>query len=185
MPYIGADAQGIIASIDGGTIKNATLDSTVTFPAGTVINYNSTTTESIASISAGTTGVGTGLSVSITPVSTSSKIIVQADLCVGKDGNNYGVGYYIYRTAPSNTSSANSTNGTRKASNWFYFGTSSNSVISGLPVFFEDTPANNTSLHTYEVYVIANGTLTTYLNRRGLDTLWGGTSTITVLEVSQ
>ena len=34
MSYIGANAQGIIASIDGGTISNATLDSTVTFPAG-------------------------------------------------------------------------------------------------------------------------------------------------------
>ena len=37
MSYIGANAQGIIASIDGGTISNATLDSTVTFPAGTVL----------------------------------------------------------------------------------------------------------------------------------------------------
>ena len=34
MSYIGANAQGIIASIDGGTISNATLDSSVTFPVG-------------------------------------------------------------------------------------------------------------------------------------------------------
>ena len=39
MSYIGANAQGIIASIDGGTISNATLDSSVTFPAGTVIGF--------------------------------------------------------------------------------------------------------------------------------------------------
>ena len=37
MSYIGSDAQGLIASINGGTIENATLDSTVTFPAGMVL----------------------------------------------------------------------------------------------------------------------------------------------------
>lgn len=40
--YVGANSQGIIGVantdiIDGSTISNATLDSTVTFPAGTVI----------------------------------------------------------------------------------------------------------------------------------------------------
>jgi hypothetical protein len=167
--------------------ENAQVVSTgAGFPAGHIIKYNSTTTESVAGISTGTTGVGTGLSVGITPISASSKIIVQADLCVGKDGNNYGVGYYIYRTAPSNTSSANnSASGTYKASGFYYLNTASNSIISGLSFFFEDTPANNTSLHTYEVYVIAQGSMTTYLNRRGADTTFIGTSSITVFEVSQ
>jgi hypothetical protein len=167
------------------TLQNATLDSDVVFPGGHLIKYNSTTTESIASISTGTTGAGTGLSVGITPSYASSKIIVQADLCVGKDNTNSGVGYYIYRTAPSNTSSANTTNGTYKASAWSYMNTGSHNVINGLSMFFEDTPADNTSIHTYEVYVIANSTLTTYLNKRGEDNLWGGTSSITVFEVSQ
>ena len=167
------------------TISGGTIGSSVVFPAGHVIKYNSTTTESIAGISTGTTGVGTGLSVGITPSSASSKIIIQADLCVGKDSNVAGIGYYIYRTAPSNTSSANTTNGTHKASAWSYLNTGSYSVINGLSVFFEDTPADNTSVHTYEVYVISNLTMTTYLNKRGEDNLWGGTSSITVFEVSQ
>ena len=34
MSYIGANAQGLISNIDGGTISNATLNSSVTFPAG-------------------------------------------------------------------------------------------------------------------------------------------------------
>ena len=172
-------ADGVTTYLNNGTLSN------LTFPSGHIIKYNSTTTESVASISTGTIGVGTGLSVGITPISASSKIIVQADLCVGKDGNNYGIGYYIYRTAPSNTSSANSANGTYKASAFYYLGTASNAIISGLSCFFEDTPANNTSLHTYEVYVIAQGSMTTYLNRRGADTTYGGTSTIAVFEVSQ
>jgi len=168
-----------------GASAKINLDSGLVFPAGHVIQYNSTATESIAGISTGTTGTGTGLSVGITPSSASSKIIVQADLCVGKASANAGVGYYIYRTAPSNTSSANTTNGTYKASAWSYLGTSSDSIINGLSIFFEDTPADNTSIHTYEVYVISNLTFTTYLNKRGLDNLWGGTSSITVFEVSQ
>lgn len=43
--YIGNSSHGIISSIDGGTISNATLDSSVTFPAGHIIqtvNYTST-----------------------------------------------------------------------------------------------------------------------------------------------
>lgn len=170
---------------DNVIMSDGALGANVTFPAGHIINYNSTTTESIAGISTGTTGVGTGLSVGITPNFASSKIIVQADLCVGKDGSNNIIGYYIYRTAPSNTSSANSTYGTYPASAVYYLGTASNSIMSGLSVFFEDTPANNTSTHTYEVYVIAEGSMTTYLNRRPPNTTLVGTSSITVFEVSQ
>lgn len=33
MSYIGAKTVGVIANVDGGTISNATLDSTVTFPS--------------------------------------------------------------------------------------------------------------------------------------------------------
>ena len=39
--YIGNSSHGIISSIDGGTISNATLDSSVTFPAGTVLQVQS------------------------------------------------------------------------------------------------------------------------------------------------
>lgn len=35
--YIGAKAQGLISNIDGGTIENATLASSVVFPAGHLI----------------------------------------------------------------------------------------------------------------------------------------------------
>lgn len=37
MSYIGSDAQGLIANINGGTIENATLGSSVTFPAGHIV----------------------------------------------------------------------------------------------------------------------------------------------------
>jgi len=169
------------------TVNNGTLSSSVLFPAGHVIGYNSTTTASQISISTGQTGVGTGLSVSITPKYTDSKIIVQADICSGKDSNNLAVGYFIYRTTPSPTSNSgfNYVNSSFNASSWTYLGTASNTIINELPIFFEDEPVNNTAIHTYEVYVISNSSLTTYLNRRGLDTSWTGRSSITVFEVSQ
>ena len=170
-----------------GASARINLDSGLVFPAGHVIGYNSTTTASQISISTGQTGVGTGLSVSITPKYTDSKIIVQADICSGKDSNNLAVGYFIYRTTPSPTSNSgfNYVNSSFNASSWTYLGTSSDSIINELPIFFEDEPVNNTAIHTYEVYVISNSSLTTYLNRRGLDTSWTGRSSITVFEVSQ
>ena len=78
MSYIGANAQGIIASIDGGTISNATLDSTVTFPAGTVLQV----VQSPNNASDSTTSLDfediTNFSVDITPASSSNKIFIIA-----------------------------------------------------------------------------------------------------------
>ena len=51
--YIGNSSHGIISSIDGGTISNATLDSTVTFPAGLNTGH-AILTEEYASNSYGT-----------------------------------------------------------------------------------------------------------------------------------
>jgi hypothetical protein len=161
--------------------------SNMVFPVGHVIGYNSTTTSDRTSISTGQTGVGTGLSVSLLPKYSNSKIIVQADICSGKDSNNVGVGYFIYRTTPSPTSDSgfNYVNSSFNASSWTYLNTASESVINELPIFFEDVPVNNTETHTYEVYVISNSSLTTYLNRRGSDTVWTGRSSIMIFEVSQ
>ena len=172
---------------DQVVMSDGALTSNVMFPAGHVINYNSTTMANQIGISTTQTGVGTGLSVSFTPKYANSKIVAQADLCCGKDSNNLAVGYYIYRTTPSPTSSSgfDYVNSSFNASSWTYLGTASDSVINGLSIFFEDVPVNNTEIHTYEVYVIANSSLTTYLNRRGYDTSWTGRSSIAVFEVAQ
>ena len=170
-----------------GASALVTIDNGVKFPAGNIIGYNSTTTASQITISTGQTGVGTGLSVSLTPKYANSKIIVQADICSGKDSNNLGVGYFIYRTTPSPTSNSgfNYVNSSFNASSWTYLGSGSDGVINGLSIFFEDAPVNNTATHTYEVYVISNSSLTTYLNRRGYDATWTGRSSIAVFEVAQ
>lgn len=49
--YIGAKTAGVIANVDGGTISNATLDSTVTFPAGIpVLLSSSSNTSAVTSV---------------------------------------------------------------------------------------------------------------------------------------
>lgn len=57
--YIGAKTAGVIANVDGGTIENATLGSSVTFPAGHILqvvqfldNANSVSTTSSSLVDA-------------------------------------------------------------------------------------------------------------------------------------
>tara|TARA_Y100000114_G_scaffold114979_1_gene109034 strand:+ start:1191 stop:1721 length:531 start_codon:yes stop_codon:yes gene_type:complete len=74
--YIGAKTAGVIANVDGGTIENATLDSTVTFPAGHILQVVQN-----ASVASDTTTSSefediTNFSVDITPSSSANKIFV-------------------------------------------------------------------------------------------------------------
>ena len=61
---------------DQVVMSDGALTGNVTFPAGHVINYNSTTLASQIGISTTQTGVGTGLSVSFTPKYANSKIFI-------------------------------------------------------------------------------------------------------------
>jgi hypothetical protein len=91
MPYIGADAQGIIASIDGGTIKNATLDSTVTFPAAHLVQVKTATTDQVDSFNTSGFQDVAGLSVDITP-KLGSKILIYVEFRYGNStSSNNGV----------------------------------------------------------------------------------------------
>ena len=91
MSYIGSDAQGLIASINGGTIENATLDSTVTFPAGHVIQ--TVMSPQITASTTSNTDVDVG-SYSITTTVANSKIYIIMTLMVnGITGN--GVNNFI------------------------------------------------------------------------------------------
>lgn len=81
MSYIGSDAQGLIANINGGTIENATLDSTVTFPARTVISFEETTYNTQTTMtSTSFTTLSDALSITITPKSSSSKFYLSANI---------------------------------------------------------------------------------------------------------
>jgi hypothetical protein len=172
----------ILASHDNVSGK-LSMSGDVVFPAGHVIQVKTqkyTTLEQ--AISTSTTGTPTGLYVDIIPKYAGSKMLVNCAFTAGKDGTNNIVNYYIYRSTGSTASSANTT-GSYPGSSGYYFNTASSAVYISLALLWEDT-AENTSLHTYNLYVVSGSSMTTYLNSRG-DTGYTGTSTISVMEIKQ
>jgi len=117
----------------------------------------------------------TDLSVSITPSATTSTILVLANV----QGSSSG-GDASFRLLRDSTiiavSAVGSFQGFAMASSTYQ-----NQMFSG-GVIFLDSPAT-TSATTYKIQTIANGG-TTYVNRRGVDAVFGGFSTITVMEIS-
>ena len=97
MSYIGANSQGIIGVantdiIDGSTIKNATFDSTVTFPAGVIINTDTavvtTSDTTTANNNTGTSGFNTGLTVDLNVSSNLNYVLIIANVNWAYDTGN-------------------------------------------------------------------------------------------------
>jgi hypothetical protein len=146
-------------------------------PAGGILQVVSTTKTDIFSMTSATPAEITGLTATITPKSTTSKILVMVTLTIGNSGTNL---QYIRLFRGSTWISQPDTGAS-------FFGTTiqSNAAdVDAQPVAltFLDSPAT-TSATTYSVRVASNaGTL--YINRRGDSANFTGTSTITVMEVS-
>ena len=117
----------------------------------------------------------TDLSISITPTSATNKVLVimtvQGSQVTG-DG-----GFQLIRgaTAIGISTVGTTFNGAGQVSSSY-----SNSMFT-VALAFLDSPAT-TSATTYKVQAIASGG-TTYVNRRGASTAFGGSSSITVMEV--
>ena len=127
----------------------------------------------------------TGLGVTITPSTNSSKIIIHAIVVGTNNANNVHCGFEIR-------------NGSTRLSGYQFTGASSNrtpSMSSGInngtsnlltiPIYAQDSPAS-TSAQTYNVYVSTEG-YTFYLNRgqagNNISSAYTGISTITAYEV--
>ena len=121
-----------------------------------------------------------GLSVTITPTRSDSKILVQVNIgCFGSTGNAAST-FRIYRGSNNITVSAADTDN-RHGATVFY---NNNSTGIGIPASFSvlDSPAT-TSATTYKVTAFTNaGTLR--INRLPGDPAWNTISTITAMEVS-
>jgi hypothetical protein len=117
----------------------------------------------------------TGLSVDITPTSTSSKIFVLAYVTsAGSTTNDYYLNLNRGATAIAQTTSGST------ISTWHGF-VSSTAMNMAATITFLDSPST-TSSTTYKIQARA-GSDTMYVNRRGADTL-GSTSSITVMEIA-
>ena len=121
-----------------------------------------------------------GLSVSITPTRSDSKILVQVNIgCHGSTGNAACV-FRIYRGSTNITVSAANTDN-RHGATTFY---NNNQTGIGVPASFSvlDSPAT-TNATTYKVTGFTNAGLL-YVNRLPGDSSWNTISTITVMELS-
>lgn len=119
----------------------------------------------------------TGLSVSITPTSTASRILVLFNISMSGSTTNDKYANLVR----GSTAIAQSTSGT-SANSTFYGYTSSTAVLNSWAGTFIDSPAS-TSSTTYKFQVRA-GSDTAYVNRRGSDTNIGSISSITLIEVA-
>ena len=119
----------------------------------------------------------TGMSIAITPTSASNKVFVTGSINLGGAGAEQ-VMCQLMRDA---TAVGNGTIGTTYNAitvNPFQ----SASGMFTLPFMFLDSPAT-TSATTYKLRMLTSGG-TSYMNRRASDSLFGGSSTITVMEVA-
>jgi hypothetical protein len=155
--------------------SDALASSSVTRPkigyAGAVLQVVSTTKSDVFTTTSGSYVDVTGLATTITPSSSSSKILVIANISYsasnGRDGN-----FQILRN-----STVIPTGVTGSVLNGVY----SYSMFS-LAQSYLDSPAT-TSATTYKIQVYVSAE-TIFINRRALDTTFTGQSTITLMEIA-
>ena len=162
---------------------SATIKSNGTFyPTGGVVQVKQTIKDDNFSTSANTGHEDiTGLSVSITPNSTSSKVLVTIHLgSVGVSANG-AASIRIYRDSTVIGDSDQGTSDPRDGSVVFYH---NGQTGIGVPVSFSflDSPST-TSAITYKVSIYANAG-TGCINYLALDSNWRASSTITVMEIA-
>ena len=93
-----AAPTGFDLKIAAGETLDLKSQGTVTMPTGAVLQVVTAVKTDRATFGSGTTWLDTGLSVAITPISSSSKILITADITLGSQaGNGYGVGVRCLR----------------------------------------------------------------------------------------
>lgn len=118
----------------------------------------------------------TGMSLSITPRESTSQII-----CMGQINSGTAASEQVFIQLVRNTTAiGNGTGGTNNSLSANPFQSSSGMLTA--PIFFVDSPAT-TSATTYKIQVRTSAG-TAQINRRAVDTVIGGSSSLIVMEVS-
>ena len=173
-----------IAARTGNTITVESGD--VLQAPGHVLQVQSMTVTTSATSAAGTTFNDTGLTIDITPSSTSSKIYVMSHVSMGAT-NGYRFALRLVRGSTDICIATSA--GSRTVSTVAHQGSGGNIIDQTFPIFFLDSPAT-TSATTYKIQAACEqGGGTWYLNRGGLatdnSTVYAATSSIAVMEIAQ
>jgi len=161
----GANAQWI-----GAVSNNNTAGNIIQVVSTAKVDAFSTTSTSYTDL--------TGLTATITPASTSSKIMVFVQLSTSHSSTNG----HLFNLVRGTTNLLQSTAGSSDNATFTPATTSTTLNIAGVPIMFLDSPAS-ASAQTYKLQIktIAG---TAYVNRRGAGGSFGSTSTITLMEVA-
>jgi hypothetical protein len=175
-----ADTSGIIQFQSNGSTKATLNSSGFSYPGAVLQVVQTTKTDTFSTSSTSKTDI-TGMSVSITPTSATSKILIVASINYG--GNDYNFYCDLLRgaTALAVPSSGNnpctiSLSGINTANQWVIY----NGVI-----YYLDSPAT-TSSTTYKLQIACQSSGTFYLNRSARNGSNDSvcSSTITAMEIA-
>lgn len=183
----------LISSLSGLSVANTAITGRIATsqqPTGAVLQVVSTTkTDTFSTGSqAGTFVDITGLSVNVTPTSSSNKVLIQAYVSVGTTANQL---HYFRLMRNSTPICVGDASGSRNQSTfaWYYGASDSISHIGAVHISFLDSPATTSSV-TYKIQMcVQNSGGTAYVNRNGGDSdsvVFGTrpTSGITVMEIA-
>jgi hypothetical protein len=160
-----------LAIYDGSNWKNS-LKTT----GGVLQVVSATKTDSFSTASGSFVDI-TGLSVSITPTSSTSKILVLVDVFVGTSAD----GATLINLNRDSTAIAQGVGGSQPSS---MIGTPRDLIdLHASTLTFLDSPSSSSSI-TYKLQGRRVGAGTSYINRRGNDTVFSTASSITVMEIA-
>jgi hypothetical protein len=169
-------ADGDLLVYDDGDWINQAL-ATDQMPTGSILQVVSETKTDTFNTASGTFTDVTGLSVSITPSATASKVFVLVNLHFGGSGP----GGAVFNIVRDTTAIAQPAAGTTPSSTRAVVGNNAELVQTGISVL--DSPNANTAT-TYKIQMrVTEGGITGYINRNGLNNK-ETVSTITVMEVA-
>jgi len=173
-----------VSAVQAGAIDPADL------PTGSVIQVLQTTTNSQQVFAAGSAEQTvfydiTGLSLSITPTSNSSKILITSTVVCAGTNDAYNLSLGIFRDnfqvgdgGTSGSSSYGVTTSFRSMSQW---------QLTGLPLEYLDSPSTTSEI-TYKIKMNNGGgsTYPAYVNRTQTTASWYGNpiSTLTLMEIA-
>jgi hypothetical protein len=174
MAFLGTipSTSNVVASAITGTISGTRL------PAGSVLQViQGTITSTQVVVAVSNPLVSTGISTTITPQSTSSKILVIPVIANLYNGGSGGAGFAIYRGATNVYMHGYAQSGGYLGS--FY--NDGNSVV-GVTFSYLDSPSTASPV-TYTIYWGAYGN-SHYINYQGASTVNGTGSYITLMEIA-